>query len=62
MTLPKAVLIGAAMLAIAIIIDALHNRYQIASGGGPGLSAWKIDRFSGEVWLCAGGDCRRISN
>ena len=62
MTIPKAIVIGAAMLAVAIIICALHNRYQMTSGNGAGNAAWKIDKFSGEVWLCAGGRCVQNPN
>jgi hypothetical protein len=63
MTTPKAILIGAAMLAAAIVFYSLCNRYQIASGGGPvGGHAWKMDKLSGDVWVCASGQCTHWSN
>jgi hypothetical protein len=62
MTTPNAILIGAALISVAIIAPLLlGDRYQIVQG--PAATAWKIDKLTGATWLCsAGGQCRPISN
>jgi hypothetical protein len=62
MTTPNAILIGAAMISAAIIaLLFIGDRYQIIQG--PPVTAWKIDKLTGAIWLCYGsGECRPISN
>ena len=61
MTIPKAILIGAAMIAVATFAFSFFgDRYHIVQG--PVASAWKIDKITGAVWLCNAGKCTPFSN
>jgi hypothetical protein len=47
------ILVGAVFIAAAI---ALAGRFEIIQGGGEefkSLHVWKIDRWTGAIWLCA---------
>lgn len=61
MTVPRAILIGSAIIAASILaILFLGDRYQIVQG--PAASAWKIDKVTGATWLCSAGTCTPQSN
>lgn len=62
MTIPKAILMSAALLAAAIIIFSFYNRYEVIGGNSAAPAAWKIDKLTGDVWLCASGRCTFWSN
>ena len=66
MTTPTAILIGAALLAAAICFGLTSGyRYQMTTGFN-GMAVFKIDKFTGEIWLCGYNDggpkCRPYSN
>lgn len=58
MNLPTAIVIAAIVLggAIAYGAGALGGRYQAVSVGST-AGIYKMDKYSGEVWLCGGGRC-----
>src|SRR5690242_18341890 len=62
MTIPKAIVISAAMISAAVFLSALilrPERYHLINGATSTFPyAWRIDQQNGYVALCSGKECR----
>ena len=57
----KAILGAAAIVAVAIFFSPTkESRFAMVSGGGDGMSAYRLDRQTGEISACGGNFCQPV--